>query len=174
MNPIVTILASALFTGAVGVMVTQDPEVDTWGLVSASTAYSPVEAGTPPDAIGSDYSPESTQVQYQGPGCQEWADTALRGGFQPHDLSTALQVMELESGCLPGAIGDNGQSFGLMQINDYWCTPNQYWPRGYLQTQAILDDCAELLDPLTNLWAAWHISSRHGWQNWTTYARISQ
>ena len=55
MNPLVTIFAAALFTGAVGVMVTQDPEVDTWGLVSASTAYSPVEAGTPPDAMhGSD------------------------------------------------------------------------------------------------------------------------
>ena len=171
MNPIVTILASALFTGAVGVMVTQDPEVDTWGLVSASTAYSPVEAGTPPV---SDTRQDAPIALYEGPGCAEWADAALRGGFQPHDLSTALQVMELESGCLPGAIGDNGQSFGLMQINDYWCTPNQYWPRGYLQTQAILDDCAELLDPLTNLWAAWHISSRHGWQNWTTYARISQ
>jgi hypothetical protein len=80
--------------------------------------------------------------------------------------------MELESACLPNAIGDNGQSFGLMQINDYWCTSNKYWPRGYLQTQGMLDDCVELLDPLTNLWAAWHISTRYGWENWTTYARI--
>lgn len=173
MNPLTTIAAAASLVFGVGLMFTTDPEVDTWGLVPASTAYSPVEAGTLPDAPGSDYSPVTTQVQYQGPGCQEWADTAVRGGFVLDDLRIALQVAELESGCLPNAIGDNGQSWGLWQINNYWCTPNQYWPRGYLQTQGIVESCTDLLDPLTNAWAAWHISTKYGWDNWTTYEAIN-
>ena len=175
MNPwtIIT-LAAALVTG-VGLMSITEPETDTWGLVPATTAYSPVAPGTLPDAFTAPYSPETTQVQYSGPGCQEWADTAVRGGFQLDDLRIALQVMELESGCLPNAIGDNGQSFGLMQIHTpSWCKPNKWWPRGYLQTQGILNDCADLFDPLVNLHAAWHISSKYGWQNWTTFKSIDE
>ena len=75
--------------------------------------------------------------------------------------------------CLPDAIGDNGTSFGLMQINRFWCEPNRYWPNGYLQTFGMLDDCAQLLDPLTNLTVAWHIAANHGWPNWTTYEDIN-
>lgn len=173
MNPIAIIMcASALVTG-VGLLATQEPETDTWGLVPESTVYLPsVGSGMAPDAIGSDSSAVTPHVQYQGPGCSEWADTAVRAGFELDDLRTALQVMELESMCLPGAIGDNGQSFGLMQINDFWCTPSHYWPRGYLQTKGLLDDCVQLLDPLTNLMIAAHIATHHGWENWTTYRRI--
>ena len=174
MNPwLIIASAAALLTGA-GLMTTQDPAVDTWGIVPESTVYSPdVDSGTPPDAIGSDYSAETPPPPYQGPGCAEWADTALRGGFTQADLTVALQVMELESGCLPDAIGDNGDSFGLMQIHTpTWCKPNKYWPRGYLQTKGILSDCVELLEPLVNLHAAWHISSNYGWENWTTYGRL--
>lgn len=166
MNPIVTIFGAASLIMGVGLMATTDPETDTWGLVSATTAYSPVVADTLPTTT------EARQAQYEGPGCAQWADTAIRGGFTFDDLRTALQVMELESMCLPDSIGDDGQSYGLMQINSYWCLPNKYWPRGYLQTQGIANSCADLLDPLTNLWAAWKISSNYGWENWTTYKRI--
>ena len=115
----------------------------------------------------------TTMPPYTGPGCQEWADTALRGGFVLDDLWIALQVAELESGCLPGAIGDNGDSFGLMQIHTpSWCKPTKYWPRGYLQTQGMIDDCTELFDPLTNMWVAWHIATKYGWENWSTYDRV--
>lgn len=172
MNPLAIIAGAASLTLSIGLMAISDPEVDTWGLVPGSTAYSPVEPGTLPDASGSDYSAVTTQVQYQGPGCQEWADTAVRGGFVLDDLRIALQVAELESACLPDAIGDNGQSWGLMQINNYWCTPVTLWPAGYLQTQGIINGCTDLLDPLTNMHAAWHIATHYGWQNWTTYERI--
>ena len=115
----------------------------------------------------------TTMPPYTGPGCREWADTALRGGFVLDDLWIALQVAELESGCLPGAIGDNGNSFGLMQIHTpSWCKPTKYWPRGYLQTQGMIDDCTELFDPLTNMWVAWHIATKYGWENWSTYDRV--
>ena len=172
MNPLGIIATAASLTLSIGLMFTSDAEVDTWGLVPGSTAYSPVEPGTLPDASGSDYSAVTTQVQYEGPGCKEWADTAVRGGFVLDDLRIALQVAELESACLPNAIGDNGQSWGLMQINDYWCTPVTLWPAGYLQTHGIIDSCTDLLDPLTNMHAAWHIATHHGWDNWTTYKRL--
>jgi hypothetical protein len=172
MNPIVTIWLAVASVAGFGLMMTQDPEVDTWGLVSASTAYSPVEAGTLPDALGSPQTPQTTLPPYQGAGCAEWADVALRGGFTVDQLPVALQVAEFESMCLPDAIGDNGQSFGLWQINDYWCTPVKYWPQGYLQTMGIVSDCTDLLNPLINAHAAWHISTQYGWQNWTTYDRL--
>ena len=115
----------------------------------------------------------TTMPPYTGPGCQEWADTALRAGFVLDDLWIALQVAELESMCLPDVVGDNGDSFGLMQIHTpSWCKPTKYWPRGYLQTQGMIDDCTELFDPLTNMWVAWHIATKYGWENWSTYDRV--
>jgi hypothetical protein len=179
MNPL-TIIALA-FSSLMGfsLMLTSDPETDTAGLVSESTVYTTPLSGTvgldsPADASGSDMSVVTAMPPYTGPGCREWADTALRAGFVLDDLWIALQVVELESGCLPGAIGDNGQSFGLMQIHTpTWCQPSKYWPGGYLQTKGMIDDCAELLDPLTNLWVAWHIATNYGWQNWSTYERVN-
>ena len=37
----------------------------------------------------------------------------------------------------------------------------------------IVNDCADLLDPLVNAHAAWNISTRYGWSNWTTYDRVA-
>ena len=173
MNPIHLIWVIVASVFGIGLVWNDDPTVDTWGLVPASTAYSPVEAGTLPDASGSPQTSQTTLPPYQGPGCAEWADTALRGGFTVEQLPYALQIAELESMCLPDAIGDNGQSFGLWQINDYWCTPVKYWPRGYLQTMGIVNDCADLLDPLVNAHAAWHISTQYGWSNWTTHDDVA-
>lgn len=174
MNPISIILTAAACVMGVGLMTTSEPEVDTWGLVPATTVYSQVEPSTPPQTFTAPYSPETTIPVWTGPGCQEWADTARRGGFDWNDLWITLQVMELESGCLPNAIGDNGASFGLMQIHTpSWCQPTKWWPRGYLQTKGIVNDCSDLFDPLVNLHAAWHIATNYGWENWTTYRRIN-
>jgi hypothetical protein len=173
---IIGLALSGLF--GMTLMFTSAPETDTIGLVSESTVFTAPPLGTvgldsQPDASGSDMSVVTSMPAYTGPGCREWADTALRAGFVLDDLWVALQVAELESGCLPNAIGDNGQSFGLMQIHTpSWCQPNKYWPRGYLQTQGMIDDCTELFDPLTNLWVAWHIATKYGWENWSTYDNV--
>lgn len=76
--------------------------------------------------------------------------------------------------CLPDAIGDNGESFGLMQINSFWCQPSRYWPEGYLQAFGLVNDCSDLMLPRTNLKVAWHIAANHGWANWTTYDSIDK
>lgn len=174
MNPF--LIMGAAFMAVVGVALNHNigPEWDTVGLTPPPTVYAPsaVGGGYPPDAPQRAVSTETTTPLWTGPGCREWADTALRAGFVFDDLWIVLQVMELESMCLPGVVGDNGQSYGLMQINSFWCKPSTYWPRGYLQTKGMINDCAELFDPLTNLWVAWHIASNHGWDNWTTYKRL--
>jgi hypothetical protein len=170
MNPWSIIAGAAALVMGVSLGIDSNPETDTWGLVSPSTAFSPlsVEGDIPQTATTVPARPVWT-----GPGCAMWADSAQDAGYVWDDLWIVLQVMELESGCLPEAIGDKGHSFGLMQINDYWCTSNQYWPRGYLQTQGMVTDCTDLLNPVTNLQVAQHISSRYGWDNWTTYRRIN-
>lgn len=103
-----------------------------------------------------------------------WAPLALEAGFTPSDLPVALQVMELESRCLPDVVGDNGDSFGLMQINRFWCEPSRYWPTGYLQAFSLVEECADLMNPRTNLVVAWHIAANHGWPNWSTFDRIDK
>jgi hypothetical protein len=80
--------------------------------------------------------------------------------------------MRAESGCNPGALGDaeHGGSVGLLQIHqDSWCRPNKYWPAGYLQTMAVLDDCRQLFDPFVNLYAGLMVWREGGWTQWTTY-----
>jgi hypothetical protein len=135
MNPLAIIAVAASAVMGFGLMLVSDPETDTAGLVSESTVYTAPLSGTvgldsPPQASTGDMSVVTTLPPYTGPGCQEWADTALRGGFVLDDLWIALQVAELESGC------------------------------------------TELFDPLTNMWVAWHIATKYGWENWSTYDRV--
>lgn len=171
MNPWSIIGAAAALVMGVTLGIDNNPEADTWGLVPPSTAYSlPVEGGNPTTTT------EAPRPVWTGPGCKQWADLAQQAGFAWDDLWIVLQVMELESACQPDAIGDlnKGHSFGLMQIHTpSWCKPNKYWPFGYLQTQGIINDCTDLLDPMLNLKAAWHIATHYGWEQWTTYRRIS-
>ena len=167
MNPWATItICITGIMGIIGLALTPEAPLDPWEPAVSSTVY------IPPTTEAPLATQDALIAPYEGPGCAEWADLALRAGFTPSDLPTALQVMELESMCLPDAIGDNGSSFGLMQINRFWCEPSRYWPNGYLQTFGMLDDCVELLDPLTNLTVAWHIAANHGWANWTTYDQL--
>ena len=169
MNPIVTIVGCAsLIIGGVGLALTPEQPLDPWSPAVSSTAY------IPPTTEAPLATPQNgTIAPYEGPGCAEWAPLALEAGFTPSDLPTALQVMELESMCLPDVIGDNGESFGLMQINSFWCQPSRYWPEGYLQTFGLVNDCSDLMLPRTNLIVAWHIAANHGWPNWTTFEHIN-
>jgi hypothetical protein len=80
---------------------------------------------------------------------------ALAGQAGFPDANLAAAVAMAESGGNPGAIGDNGNSIGLWQIN----LPSH--PQ-YAQ--------ANLLDPNYNAAAAFTISSGgSNWKPWTTY-----
>jgi hypothetical protein len=62
----------------------------------------------------------------------------------------------------------NGGSLGLMQINFFWCKPNRYTQRGFLQDRQALTKCSNLADPAVNLTAALVIFENSGWGPWET------
>ena len=88
------------------------------------------------------------------------------------DREMMLQVdyiMHRESRCRQLAYNPtdpNGGSYGLFQINGYWCQPSQYSKKGWLQDQGVLKDCSELYIPSINAKAFMAIYDYAGWQPW--------
>ena len=103
--------------------------------------------------------------------CTQVASLALAEGLPASELETALRVAVRESRCTSdahNASDPNSGSFGIYQINGFWCLPNSNWPTGWLQTKGILQTCDDLYDPTINtraMVAIWHNS---GWLPWTT------
>lgn len=80
---------------------------------------------------------------------------ASDAGFPAGSLDIAAAIAMAESGGNPNAVGDNGDSCGLWQVN----TPShpQY-------------TCSELLDPSFNAKVAYSISQGGtNWKPWSTY-----
>lgn len=102
--------------------------------------------------------------------CPEWYDTAIAAGWTQDQWVILSKVIHKESTCHQDSYNPDdpaGGSFGLTQINGYWCSINQYNPTGYLQARGIISTCQDLFDPLTNLLAAREIYSRHhSWRPW--------
>ena len=118
--------------------------------------------------------PTDTQVSVSL--CADVVNLAHSLGWKTEDLDELSYVIWRESRCLPDVHYDkdpNGGSYGLMQINGYWCEPSRYHPKGYLQAQGLLSSCDDLYIPAINLLAGLNIylySSEHnlnGWQPWT-------
>lgn len=103
--------------------------------------------------------------------CTQVASLALAEGLPPSELETALRVAVRESRCTSDAYNasdPNGGSFGIYQINGFWCRPNTNWPTGWLQAKNIVSTCNDLYDPTINtraMVAIWHNS---GWLPWRT------
>ena len=132
-----------------------DPALDRH--VSPTTVY----VATPPTTTMPPYVNTCTQV----------AVLALAEGLPQDQLETALQVAVRESRCTQDAYNGtdtNGGSFGVYQINGYWCSPNNYWPTGWLQAQGILQTCDDLYDPVLNTRAMVAIWRNSGWLPWKT------
>lgn len=110
--------------------------------------------------------------------CQEWVPLAVQMGW-PQDrevIERLVNIMWRESRCQPGAYNatdPHGGSYGLLQLNGYWCSPSQYSSNGWLQDQGVLDVCSKLYDPATNLKAAWLMYSysiqRNGGDGWNPW-----
>lgn len=107
--------------------------------------------------------------------CNEWLDLARQVGWPEAELSKLSYVMWRESRCNPesyNAQDPNGGSRGLVQINGFWCRPNKYDPKGFLQSSGILNECDDLYDPETNLRGAlaiWNYgvtTHGYGWGPW--------
>ena len=103
--------------------------------------------------------------------CTQVATLALAEGLPQDQLDTALTVAVRESRCSSDAYNGtdtNGGSYGVYQINGYWCLPNTYWPTGWLQAKGILQTCNDLFNPTVNTKAMVAIWRNSGWLPWKT------
>jgi hypothetical protein len=91
-------------------------------------------------------------------------------GWDTDQLGTLIAVAQRESRCQFDAFNPAdtyGQSYGVMQINDFWCKPSRYFKQGYLQAYGLLDTCQDLFDLETNMRAALNIYRySNGWRAW--------
>jgi len=103
--------------------------------------------------------------------CTQVASLALAEGLPPSEIETALRVAVRESRCTSDAHNaddPNSGSYGIYQINGFWCLPNSNWPTGWLQAKGIVETCNDLYDPTTNTKAMVAIWSNSNWLPWKT------
>ena len=102
--------------------------------------------------------------------CEQVFDTAKAIGWPADQLGMLVAIAQRESRCQPDAFNPNdpnGGSYGIMQINGFWCQPSRYWPNGYLQAYGLLTKCTDLYDRETNLRSALTIYRySNGWRAW--------
>lgn len=99
------------------------------------------------------------------PACEQFAALAINLGWPQKAYPRLIAVMTRESACLPNQINSkdpNGGSFGLLQINGFWCRG----ANSYLQQLGIVTSCEELLHADTNLSAGLAIWNRSKWHPW--------
>ena len=103
--------------------------------------------------------------------CEQVFDTAKTIGWPANQLGMLVAIAMRESRCQPDAFNPsdpNGGSYGIMQINGFWCQPSRYWPNGYLQAYGLLTSCNDLYDRETNLRSALAIYKySNGWRAWS-------
>lgn len=102
--------------------------------------------------------------------CEQALQLALNVGWPAKEMATLARVLWRESRCSFGPVHNPddpmGGSYGLLQINGFWCTPSTQWPIGWLQAKNIIIDCHDLYGAEANLIAGlaiWRNSSWHPW-----------
>lgn len=134
-----------------------DPVVETTTTVPATTTTLPIPGLTPETP------------------CQMWAPLAVQVGWPVEQIPKLLRIMWRESRCTWDAHNMTDPvsgSRGLLQVNGYWCRPNQYTAQGWLQDRGVLNLCDDLFIPEVNLRSALLIwlygEEKHGcgWGPW--------
>lgn len=117
---------------------------------------------------------DSVQIKRSRLKCPQYETTILSVGFTRQELPTLDAIIYRESRCLSYVVNrtlnkDKSHDYGLTQINGRsWCEPTRYYPNGYLQTLGILNECDDLLNPVTNLEAAFALFTyAKGFGPWT-------
>ena len=109
--------------------------------------------------------------------CDDVTQIMLEQGWPASELAYGTEIAWRESRCYPwvhNAKDPNGGSVGLFQINQFWCLPNRYTKRGWLQDQGVLESCDDLYHATLNIRAAlaiWkYAEDKHGngWGPWAT------
>ena len=130
----------------------------------ATSVHSAPVASNPP-------TPTSTTPLPPAGDCEAYVGIAYAVGWPVDALDTLKLAMWLESGCDPAAVGDGGDSIGLLQIHcPTWGTPSRNWPVGWMQHYG-WGDCDDLTDPIVNLTVGLAIyegwtGSTPGWHHW--------
>ena len=125
------------------------------------------------NAYGEAPAPPPTTIPTIVANCDDAVKLARAIGFPEEELDTLRMIMSRESGptCAPSAFNasdPNGGSYGVSQVNGYWCVPNSQWTIGWLQAQGILNECSDLFDPQIALRATLAIFYNSGWNPWRT------
>jgi hypothetical protein len=109
--------------------------------------------------------------------CDDVTQIMLEEGWPASELAYGTEIAWRESRCYPWVANPrdpNGGSVGLFQINQFWCLPNRYTERGWLQDQGVLESCDDLYHATLNIRAAlaiWQYSEEkhgNGWGPWAT------
>ena len=101
--------------------------------------------------------------------CQYALKLATQAGWPLTEMGTVARIIYRESRCQVDAYNAkdiNGGSYGLYQINAFWCKPNRYTKQGWLIDAKIIKNCDDLRDPWKNTQAAYAIWSNFGWSPW--------
>lgn len=102
--------------------------------------------------------------------CEQALQIALNVGWPASEMARLANVMWRESRCSFGpvlnATDPMGGSYGLMQINGFWCEPQKSWPIGWLQAKGIITECVDLYGAEANLRAALAIWKNSSWHPW--------
>lgn len=130
----------------------------------------PVEAPTPalPVAV-----PVTTTTITTIANCGDVVRLGASLGWPETELQTLRTIAYAESRCNPWGHNysdPHGGSYGILQINGYWCLPNSYWPIGWLQEKGIVSNCDDLFSATANLAAGLAIWRETGWQAWSTFS----
>jgi len=103
--------------------------------------------------------------------CDDALQLALDLGFPADQLATLQLVLHRESRCLAHSFNPddpNGGSYGLTQINGFWCLPNSNWPIGWLQEKGLVEECSDLYNATIALRSTLAIYNNSGWSPWAT------
>jgi hypothetical protein len=167
-------LASKLFAGLFGLWAV-------FGLSGANVGFYNPDPSTPPSPVSMVYEGYDRPVEVTKPttttittigDCSDVVSLAASLGWPASELDTLRRIANAESSCKPwahNATDPHTGSYGLMQINGFWCLPNTYWPTGWLQAQGFVATCDDLFSATANLQAALAIWQQTGWQAWSTY-----
>lgn len=129
-----------------------------------------------PDFVEPDFV-EPVDVIPEGLLCPDYYLLAKDVGWNESELERLDYVIWRESRCQTSAhnkYDPSSGSRGIIQINGFWCRPNEYTKNGFLQDHGVVNSCEDLFDPKINLQAGLAIYNygvdKHGcgWGPWST------
>lgn len=122
----------------------------------------------------------TTIPQFQPPAdwpCVEYFHLSISAGWTVEEWPKLGRILYRESRCVPTVHNEtdpNGGSYGVGQVNGYWCRSSRWTENGFLQDAGVLSSCTDLYDPFINLIAMRTIfnyseeKNDNGWFPWRT------